>query len=45
MENMWLIAQSLGIAFHIINDFGESPAEDETKRILNIPGYVRIAFG
>lgn len=45
MENMWLIAQSLGIAFHIISDFGGSPVEDETKRIINIPGYVRIAFG
>jgi nitroreductase len=45
MENMWLMAQSLGIAFHIISDFGENPVEKETKRILNIPEYMRIAFG
>ena len=45
MENMWLMAQSLGIGFHIISDFGESPVEGETKRILNIPGYIKVAFG
>lgn len=45
MENMWLMAQSLGIGFSIISDFGESPVEGKTKRILNIPGYIKIAFG
>ena len=45
MENMWLMAQSLGVGFHIISDFGENPVEKETKRILNIPEYVKIAFG
>jgi len=39
------MAQSLGIAFHIISDFGENPVEKETKRILNIPEYIKIAFG
>ena len=45
MENMWLMAQSLEIGFQIISDFGESPVEGEIKRILNIPGYIKIAFG
>jgi nitroreductase len=45
MENMWLMAQSLGIAFHIISDFGENPVEKETKKILNIPEYMKLAFG
>jgi nitroreductase len=45
MENMWLMAQSLGIAFHIISDFGENHVEKQTKRILNIPEYMKIAFG
>jgi nitroreductase len=45
MENMWLMAQSLGIAFHIISDFGENPVEGQTKGILNIPEYMKIAFG
>jgi nitroreductase len=45
MENMWLMAQSLAIAFHIISDFGENPVEKETKRILHIPDYIKIAFG
>jgi nitroreductase len=45
MENMWLMAQSLGIGFHIISDFGEQPVEGETKKILKIPEYIKIAFG
>jgi nitroreductase len=45
MENMWLAAQSLGIAFHIISDFGEGDVEKEAKRILNIPDHMKIAFG
>jgi nitroreductase len=45
MENMWLMAQSLGMAFHIISDFGENPVEKQTKRILNIPEYMKIGFG
>jgi nitroreductase len=45
MENMWLMAQSLGMGFHIISDFGEQPVEGETKKILKIPEYIKIAFG
>lgn len=45
MENMWLMANSLGIAFHIMSEFGENPVEKEAKRILKIPGYMKIAFG
>jgi len=45
MENMWLAATELGIAFHIMSEFGENPVEKETKRILNVPEYMRIAFG
>jgi len=45
MENMWLMAHSLGIAFHIMSEFGEDPVENESKRILKIPEYMKIAYG
>ena len=45
MENMWLMAQSLGLAFHIISSLGEEPVETEIKNILQIPKGLRIAFG
>jgi len=44
MENMWLMAQSLGIGFHILSVFSGTPVEKKVKKILNIPGYVKIAF-
>jgi nitroreductase len=44
MENMWLMAQSLGIGFHILSVFGNDEVEKEAKRILDIPGYMKIAF-
>lgn len=45
MENMWLAAQSLGLAFHILSSLGEAPMEAEVKRLLQIPKGLRIAFG
>ena len=44
MENMWLMAQSLGIGFHILSVFSGIPVEKEVKKILNIPEYIKIAF-
>ena len=44
MENMWLMAQSLGIGFHIMSIFSGIPVEREVKKILNIPEYMKIAF-
>ena len=44
MENMWLMAQSLRIGFHILSVFSATPVEKEVKRILNIPEYMKIAF-
>jgi len=44
MENMCLMAQSLGISFHVISAFSASAVEKEVKRILDIPGYMKIAF-
>jgi nitroreductase len=44
MENMWLMAQSLGIGFRILSVFSGIPVEKEVKKILNIPEYMKIAF-
>jgi len=44
MENMWLMAQSLGIGFHILSVFSGIAVEKEVKKILNIPECMKIAF-
>ena len=44
MENMWLMAQSLGLSVHILSVFSGDAVEKEVKRILNIPEYMKIAF-
>jgi len=44
MENMWLMARSLGIGFHILSVFSAETVETEIRRILNFPAQMRIAF-
>ena len=44
MENMWLMAQSLGIGFHVLSALSADTVEKEAKRILGIPEYLKIAF-
>jgi nitroreductase len=44
MENMWLAAQSLGVACQIMSAFSGDAVEPQVKRILGIPGPMRIAF-
>ncbi len=44
MENMWLMAQELGIGFMIMSVFSGENVERELKRVLKIPPYMRIAF-
>jgi len=44
MENMWLMAQELGIAFHVMSVFSGNSVEQEVKKILQIPEYMRIAY-
>jgi nitroreductase len=43
-ENMWLMASSLGIGFHIVSSFGARGVESEVKRILAVPEPLRIVF-
>lgn len=44
MENMWLMAHSLGISFHIVSSFNDGTIEIKAKRILGIPKNIKIAF-
>lgn len=44
MQNMWLMAHSLGISCHIVSSFNDAPAENKAKRILGIPQNLHIAF-
>jgi nitroreductase len=45
MENMWLMAQSMGIAFHVISALNTDPVEQEVKSTLRIPQNMKIAVG
>ncbi len=44
MENMWLMAQSLGIGLQILSSFSAPPVETEIKKLLGIPNYIKIAY-
>ena len=44
MENMWLMAQELEIGFQIMSVFGGTTVEQDVKKILEIPEYLRIAY-
>jgi nitroreductase len=44
MQNMWLMASSLGIAFHVVSALSEDRIGKEVKRILDIPVALKIAF-
>jgi nitroreductase len=44
MENMWLMAHSLGIGFHVISAISSDTVEKQVKSILNIPEHLDIAF-
>jgi nitroreductase len=44
MENMWLMANALGIGFHVVSSLSADQVEQEVKRILDIPDHLMIAF-
>jgi nitroreductase len=44
MENMWLMAQSLGISLQILSAVAAPPVEKQVKQILGIPEQLRIAY-
>jgi nitroreductase len=42
MENIWLMANSLGISVHIMSAFGS--VQEELRKILSIPEYMELGF-
>jgi hypothetical protein len=44
MENMWLMAQSLGIGLQILSAFAAQPVEAEIKKLLGVPEHMKIAY-
>jgi nitroreductase len=44
MENMWIMAGSLGLGFHVVSSLGSGPTEKEVKGILGVPKKMKIAF-
>jgi nitroreductase len=44
MENMWLMASSLGLSFHLVSSFNDGAVETKAKKILGIPKNLKIAF-
>lgn len=44
MENMWLMAHSLGISFHVMSVFSAIDVERDVKSTLEIPEHMKIAF-
>src|SRR5208337_368064 len=43
-ENMWLMAESLRIGFHVVSSLASSTVEKDVKRILAIPDRLRIVY-
>jgi nitroreductase len=44
MENMWLMANSLGIDFHIVSSLSNGSMKRGIKKLLNIPASLVIAY-
>jgi len=44
MENMWLMAESLGISLQILSVFGGEQVGRDVKKILKIPARMKIAY-
>jgi nitroreductase len=44
MENMWLMANSLGIDFHIVSALSNAPVKKRIKKLLDIPKKYTIAY-
>lgn len=44
LENMWLMAASLGIGVHVVSALSGENAEKEIKKMLDIPTHLSIAI-
>jgi nitroreductase len=44
MENMWIMAQALGVSLQILSAFSATHVEAELKKLLRVPEYMKIAY-
>jgi len=44
LENIWLMAEELGLGLQVMSVFSAGHVEDELRRILSIPTQLKIAF-
>lgn len=44
LENMWLMANALGLSVHVVSILAKEPADAEVKSLLGLPGQMKIAF-
>jgi nitroreductase len=44
MENMWLMANSLGIGVHIVSSLAGKKVAAEIAKLLNVPDEFHLAF-
>jgi len=45
MQNMWLMAQALGIAMQILSVMSGEDVEQELRAVLGLPSALKVAFG
>jgi len=45
MQNMWLMAEALGISMQILSVLSGQQVEEELRRILEFPEHLKVAFG
>jgi nitroreductase len=44
LQNMWLMAQSLGLGFQALSVLSSPPVEEAVKQLLAVPGHLKVAF-
>lgn len=44
MQNMWLMAEDLGIGMQILSAFSGEHVESELRRLLSLPAHLKVAF-
>jgi nitroreductase len=43
-ENMWLVAETLGIAFQVVSSYAGDAVQEDVRRLLGIPEPLRLAY-
>src|SRR6201993_5558516 len=44
LQNMWLMAHSLGLGFQVLSVLSSPSVEEAVKQLLAAPGHMKVAF-